>query len=81
MTWGLVYWPTWLTLIGLTLLPMEIYALLTNPANTLSEYAWHELNVTHAFRFTANGVAWWVSFVMWILFVVVITLHIWFMAD
>lgn len=81
ITWGLVYWPTWLTLIGTTFLPMEIYALLTNPSNTLSDYAWHELNISSPFRFTATGLAWWISFIVWVLFAVIITLHIWFTAH
>lgn len=80
-TWGLVYWPVGLTALSLLFLPAELIALFTNPANTLSDYCWHELNVTRAFTFDAHGVAWWASFASWLLFVIVITMHIWFRAD
>lgn len=77
ITWGLIYWPIWLTIIGVTFLPMELYALFTNQANTLSEYCWKELDVTRAFTFSAHSFAWWASLIMWGFFVVIISLHIW----
>ena len=52
----------------------ELIAIITNPANTLSEYAWDELRVG---SIPANLVAWYVSLIVWLLFVAVITAHIW----
>lgn len=81
ITWGLWYWPTWIMVCSVTFLPTEIYALVTNQvSDTLSDYCWHELDVTRAFTFNAHGVAWWLSLIMWGFFVVAITLHIWYRA-
>jgi hypothetical protein len=77
-TWGRLYWPYFLVLASLLFAVPEIIALATNRANTLSDYAHHELNVTVAT--VANGVhtlAWYVSLAGWLLFVVLITWHIW----
>lgn len=81
-TWGRYYWPIVLisgsSLIGCLVGIPELIALATNPANTLSDYAHFELNVTTGT--VANGihtVAWWASLVIWLLFVVIITWHIW----
>jgi hypothetical protein len=78
ITWGIYYWPIWIVVTALLFLPTEIFAVITNPANTLSEYCWHELNVTQALTFSAHGMAWWISLIMWGFFVVAITLHIWY---
>lgn len=78
ITWGMIYWPVGLAVVSLLFLPAELYALFTNTANTLSWYCWHELNVTRALTFDAHGAAWWLSLTAWIVFTVVITLHIWF---
>ena len=78
ISWGLVYWPFAMVIMSAVFLPAEIWALFTNPANTLSEYCWHELNVTRALEISGHGVAWWASIVMWGFFVVAITLHIWY---
>jgi hypothetical protein len=80
ITWGMVYWPVGLIIVSLLFIPAELYALFTNVANTLSWYCWHELNVTSTLTFDAHGIAWWLSFAAWIIFTVVITLHIWFMS-
>jgi hypothetical protein len=78
-TWGLWYWPTWITITSVFFLPVEVYALVTNQVeNTLSDYCWHELDVTRSFEVSGQGVAWWASLIMWIFFVVAITLHIWY---
>jgi hypothetical protein len=78
MKWGLHYWPGYLTVASLFFLVPELFALATNPANTLSDYCWHELDVTRALEFTMHSVAWYASLAAWIVFVLVITLHIWF---
>lgn len=78
-TWGLVYWPFAIIIVSAVFLPAELWALITNQAqNTLSDYCWHELNVTKALTFDSHGIAWWLSLIMWGLFVVAITLHIWY---
>lgn len=76
-SWGNVYWPAGLAIVSLIFTPAELFALITNPANTLSDYCWRELGVTRAFELSAHGVAWWASLIAWLLFVVVITGHIW----
>lgn len=80
ITWGLWYWPVFLTVGSLFVLVPETIALCTNAANTLSDYCWRELDVTNALRFPAVAAdyAWWLSFATWIMFVIVITIHIWF---
>jgi hypothetical protein len=78
-TWGLIYWPTYLMISLSLFLPVEVYALVTNQAqNTLSDYCWHELDVTKALAISGHGMAWWCSLILWGFFVVAITLHIWY---
>lgn len=79
--WGYYYWPIWLTAVSLTFLPAELIAFFTNPMNTLSDYAWHELNVTRALTFNAHGIAWWSSLITVSLALIVLILHIWFKVD
>lgn len=75
ITWGGFYWPYWIILTSLTFGVPEVIALFTNYMNTLSEYAWHELNVSP--HVTVHTIAWYASIIIWLLFVVVITAHIW----
>lgn len=78
-TWGLYYWPSFLTFSGILFLVPELYAIITGHVqNTLSDYCWHELDVTKALTFSAHGFAWWSSMIMWAMFVIAITLHIWY---
>lgn len=79
ITWGLWYWPMGLIITSLLFLPAEIFALATNSLNTLSDYSYYELHMqTAAGRITnIHTIAWWGSLVAWLLFVVVITGHIW----
>lgn len=78
MTWGRYYWPYFLVLVtGLFGIP-ELIALFTNRANTLSDFSHYELNVTRAtVMHGIMTVAWYASLAGWILFVVIITWHIW----
>ena len=47
--------------------------------NTLSDYAWYELNVkTPHEAFTAHTAAWFLSFGMWLVIAIWLTYHIWF---
>ena len=76
--WGNWYWPVGLIAASVAFVVPELYALATNSANTLSDYCWRELHVTRALEISGHGAAWWCSFIAWLLFVAVITLHIWY---
>lgn len=76
-TWGAYYWPYFLILVSVEFGVPELVALATNVANTLSDYARLQLHVGTAFSGTVHTVAWWCSLAAWLLFVVVITDHIW----
>jgi hypothetical protein len=78
--WGDYYWPRGLTVVSVAFLLPELYALFTNPANTLSDYAWRELHINASWGNGAHSIAWWCSLAAWLLFAVVITAHIWFKA-
>lgn len=79
MTWGRYYWPFFLVLSGLLFLIPEIIALVTNFRNTLSQYSWAELHVNP--HIAVHTMAWYISICGWLLFVIVITAHIWFRVD
>jgi hypothetical protein len=53
----------------------EIYALITNPTNTLSDYSWLELGVHSNFIPTF---AWYASLIVFIMVAIVLIIHIWF---
>lgn len=86
MTWGREYWPVFLIISGIWLMLgfgiPEAMALVTGSAghidNTLSFYARTELNISVATAATKHTIAWWCSFVPWMIFLVFITSHIWF---
>jgi hypothetical protein len=83
-SWGRHYWPIFLIISSVWLLTgfgiPELIALVTAPAshldNTLSFYARNELNVS--LKTTVHTVAWYLTFVTWMVFVTFITAHIWF---
>jgi len=79
--WGSTYWPIGLIAASVAFLVPELYALATDANNTLSDYCWRELHVTRAFELSAHGAAWWFSLIAWGVFVVVITMHIWYRAG
>lgn len=76
--WGYTYWPIGLIAAAVAFLVPELYALLTNAGNTLSDYCWHELGISAAKGHGIHTAAWWLSLAAWLLFTVVITGHIWF---
>lgn len=86
MTWGQHYWAVFLSISSAWLLTgfgiPETIALATGRAhhldNTLSFYARTELHVSVATAGSIHTIAWWASFVVWMMFVVFITSHIWF---
>jgi hypothetical protein len=76
--WGDYYWPRGLIIVAVAFAVPELYALFTNPANTLSGYCWRELGLPGAWGSGVHSIAWWCSLGAWLLFTVVITAHIWF---
>ena len=78
MTWGPVYWPLFLTIVAVLFLGPEFLALITNSANTLSDYCWRELNVTMVFGHGKHTVAWWLSQIAFYVSAIVLALHIWY---
>ena len=76
-TWGQYYWP-WYLVVGVVLFGVpELFALFTNVYNTLSWYAWRELDISLSVGQGMDTVAWWASFILWLSLVVIITGHIW----
>ena len=76
MTWGKYYWPYFMILTVLLFGVPELIAIISgNVANTLSDYSWDQLDV-HGFTHV-HDIAWFASLGVWLLFVVVITAHIW----
>ena len=79
MTWGKIYWPWFLIVTSLAFIGPELVALVVNAKNTLSDYAWYELNVkTPREPFTAHGAAWFLSLGMWLVVAIWLTFHVWF---
>ena len=84
--WGNRYWPIFLIASAVYLLIFfgipEASAIIVHPSsgidNTLSHYARTELHVSVATQNTIHTIAWWCSFVVWMMFVIFITAHIWF---
>lgn len=78
VTWGNNYWPYALIACSLIILGPEIYALVTNHANTLSDYVWRELRVSFKPGRTVHTAAWFLTqgtFLVlnsWLLF------HLWY---
>lgn len=65
--WGEWYWLVWL---GIGFLIPEIFALFTNPANTLSETTWRWFGVIKNQSITAWGIQHYVllAFMIWLFF-------------
>lgn len=82
VTWGRIYWPLALIAASLLFGPAELIALFTNSLNTLSDYSEYELGILDITGHPVNQhtVAWFLTLAVWVLFAVVITLHIWFRA-
>jgi hypothetical protein len=86
ITWGNTWWPAFLIISSVWLVlgfgVPETIALLSPVANhfdnTLSIYARNELGLSVAVAGTRHTVAWWCSFIAWMVFTVFITAHIWF---
>lgn len=79
--WGYTYWPWGLSVAALAFLGPELYAAFTNVRNTLSWYCWHKLGIDIVFTGGIHSMAWWNSLLAWLVFVVIITAHIWWKAQ
>lgn len=77
ITWGNYYWPVFLTGVSVLFLVPEIVGLVTNSANTLSDYCWRRLSVAVSYGQGIHTLGWWFSLIAWGLFVILITIHIW----
>lgn len=78
ITWGLYYWPIGLLVVSTMFVAPEMFALFTNPANTLSTYSQWELGLFTPTGVSIHTLGWWASIFAWVFFVIVITQHIWF---
>lgn len=75
-TWGLIYWPAFISAVIGAFLSGELPALFTNSANTLSYFAQYELGIGG--RYTPHNVFWWISLLGTIAVTGVLIGHIWF---
>ena len=79
MTWGKVYWVWFLIASSVAFLVPEVYALVTNVKNTLSDFARYELDVTTPKEaFSAHTAAWFLSLGVYLVVAIWLTYHIWF---
>ncbi len=82
ITWGRTWWPVFLIISSAWILAgfgiAETIALLARRTydNTLSNYARVQLHVPLNASLS-HTVAWWLSLLTWMMFVVVMTVHIW----
>jgi hypothetical protein len=79
-TWGLVYWPIAMSAVVMIFAPAELIALFTNHVNTLSDFSRYEIGIRGTVMHPGVP-AWWISLAGWLLFVVIITGHIWFLTP
>jgi hypothetical protein len=77
-TWGTLYWPVFILAVSIGFAVPEVIGLLTNHANTLSDYSWGRLDVHSRQNLAVHGLAWWASLIAFLTFVAVIVPHIWF---
>jgi hypothetical protein len=75
--WGNFYWPVYLTVASLFFLAPEFIGLITNSANTLSDYCWRELSVNVSYGHGVHTVGWWLSLVSFVVAAVLLIIHIW----
>lgn len=76
--WGYTYWPWYIIVTASAFLIAEIVALVTDVQNTLSDYAWHELNISVTPGRTVHSAAWLLSQGMYIVMVIWLLFHIWY---
>lgn len=77
-TWGRRYWPWFLVIVSVAFLTPEIFALCTNTANTLSDYAWHELHLSLTAKRQVHDAAWFLTQGAYITVAFWLLMHIWY---
>lgn len=77
-TWGRYYWPAYLVIASLGFLTAELIGIATNVANTLSDFSRYELGEYPGEPLFAHPWPWWLSLILYCIFTVWITGHIWF---
>jgi hypothetical protein len=75
-TWGLIYWPIFLTAVIAAFSGPELGAFFTNDRNTLSEFAWYELGVGG--RYDPHTPIWWITLIGSLFIIATVIGHIWF---
>jgi hypothetical protein len=78
VTWGAWYWPIGLAVVLVAFLIPEIYALCTNPGNTLSAFVWRSLAITRDESIGAWSAGDFLIFGLWLTLVVWLTFHFFF---
>lgn len=78
ITWGKEYWSYFLIIVSTGFLVPEVFALITNVRNTLSDYARFELGADPNQVFTHHNAAWALSLVVYIVVSAELVRHIWF---
>ena len=76
-TWGAWYWPAFLAAFALLLLVPEVYALITNAGNTLSDWVWRALHVSTPSPIWDWDAARLLSFGVWCVLVFWLSEHFW----
>lgn len=77
-TWGHAYWTVFLLVTSALLIPAELYAVVTRPANTLSDFSWYELGVYPGEKFFAHNAAWFLSQGVFLVLTLWLWAHIWY---
>jgi hypothetical protein len=79
MTWGKHYWPIYLLVALAVFLGPEIYALVTNWRNTLSNWVWTELHVSSQnFDIWKQSAPWYLILGLWLVLISWLTFHFFF---
>ena len=74
-TWGNWYWPAFLVAQTMLFLGPEIYALIDNWRNTLSNWVWTSLNITKNESMSQWSATDFLLFGVWIVVVTWLTFH------
>jgi hypothetical protein len=77
-TWGNQVWPWFLIVVTVAFLSFELYALFTNTANTLSDYAWRELHLSTARQRLVHNAAWFLTQGAYLVTIAWLWQHIWY---
>jgi H+/Cl- antiporter ClcA len=79
MTWGRIWWPIYLLVSLAVFLGPEIFALVTNWRNTLSNWVWSSLKVSSGrFDIWHESAPWYLTLGCWIVLITWLTFHFFF---